>query len=281
MHIIRLHKRFILLTKQRQLSGILLPGFLAISFFTKAQQSGNAQALADKLSNPVASMISVPFQNNTDWGIGPNNGSKNTLNFQPVIPFKLSSSLNFITRCIVPIISQKDITGPGTSQVGISDATVSGFFSPVNSKRGFIWGAGPVLLIPTATNKYLGTKKFGIGPTVLVLKQVHGNTVGFLANQLWSVAGDKDRQDISQLFFQPFFSHSFSSGAALGANMEITQNWKTSTTIAFLTPTISGITTIGKQPVQMAIGPRIPISGPDASRPAFGVRAVLIFVFTQ
>ncbi|MBO9572478.1 MAG: hypothetical protein J7497_09750 [Chitinophagaceae bacterium] len=241
--------------------------------------SANAQELADKLSNPVASMISVPFQNNTDWGIGEYKGSKNTLNFQPVIPFRLSPDLNLITRYIIPIIDQYDVSGMNTHEFGLSDATVSAFFSPANPKNGLIWGAGPALLIPTATNDYLGTKKFGAGPTALVLKQGKGNTVGFLVNQLWSVAGDKNRQDVSQLFLQPFFAHSFSSGASIGGNMEMTQNWEAKTTLLFLNPTISGITKLGKQPVQLVVGPRIPLAGPDEIKPKFGIRAVLIFVF--
>jgi hypothetical protein len=241
----------------------------------------SAQELADKLSNPVASLISVPFQNNSDWGIGKYNGSKNTLNFQPVIPIKLSSNLNLITRYIIPIVAQRDVIGENTQEFGLSDATVSAWASPSHSKNGLIWGFGPVLLIPTATNDYLSTKKFGVGPTALILKQGHGNTVGFLANQLWSVAGDKNRQDVNQLFFQPFFSHSFSSGASLGGNIEMTQNWQANTTLLFLNPVISGITKIGKQPIQMAIGPRIPLSGPEGLKPAFGIRSVIIFVFPQ
>jgi len=261
---------------------LLLMESLLFNKATAQQQPGggaSAQELADKLSNPVASMISVPFQNNSDWGIGENNGSKNTLNFQPVIPFKLSANLNLITRYIVPIVAQRDITGPNTQQFGLGDATVSAWVSPSHPKNGFIWGVGPALLIPIATNDYLGTKKFGVGPTALILKQGHGNTFGFLVNQLWSVAGDKDRADVNQLFLQPFFSHSFASGASLGGNMELTQNWKASTTLLFLNPVISGITKIGKQPIQLAIGPRIPLSGPEGSKPAFGIRSVIIFVF--
>lgn len=244
-----------------------------------AAGGGNAQELADKLANPVASMISMPFQNNTDWGIGEYNGSKNTLNIQPVIPIKLSSGLNLITRYILPVIDQRDVIGPDTHEFGLSDLSVSAWVSSAHPKNGFIWGAGPALLIPTATNEYLGTKKFGAGPTALVLKQGKGITAGFLINQIWSVAGDKDRTDVNQLFFQPFFAHSFPSGASLGGNMEMTQNWQANTTLLFFNPTISGITKLGKQPVQMVIGPRIPLAGPDAAKPKFGIRAVLIFVF--
>jgi hypothetical protein len=253
-------------------------------FFTLAQEKStgavvSSQELADKLANPVASMISVPLQNNSDWGIGPYNGSKNTLNIQPVIPIKLSANLNLITRYILPVIDQRDITGPDTKQTGLSDMTVSAWFSPSHPKNGLIWGIGPALLIPTATDDLLGTKKFGVGPTALILKQGHGNTFGFLVNQLWSVAGDKSRSDVNQLFFQPFFAHSFASGASIGGNMELTQNWESKTTLWFFNPTISGITKIGNQPIQLVIGPRIPLVGPADSRPAFGIRSVIIFVF--
>ncbi len=263
-------------------AALLLLILASINLYAQdTRQPNSAQELADKLSNPVANMISVPFQNNTDWGIGPNNGSKNTLNFQPVIPIKLSADLNLITRYIIPIVDQRDVVDKDTHEFGLSDATVSAFFSPSHPKNGLIWGIGPALLIPIATNDYLGTKKFGIGPTALVLKQGGGNTMGFLVNQVWSVAGDKERQAVNQLFLQPFFAHSFPTGASIGANIEMTQNWQASTTLLFLNPTISGITKIGKQPIQMVVGPRIPVSGPEASKPAFGIRAALIFVFAQ
>ena len=95
----------------------------------------SAQELADKLSNPVANMISVPFQNNIDYGIGQHNGSKYTINIQPVIPFVLSPHLNLITRYILPLVDQRDVSGENTSEFGLSDATVSAWFSPANSKN--------------------------------------------------------------------------------------------------------------------------------------------------
>jgi len=269
--------------KKTQLNQLIVLLVALTPFITRAQEkpSAGAQELADKLSNPVASMISVPFQNNTDWGIGTYNGSKNTLNFQPVIQVKLSSNLNLITRYIIPIVDQRDVTGANKHEFGLSDLTVSAWVSPSHPKNGLIWGAGPALLIPIATNDHLGTKKFGVGPTALVLKQGGGNTIGFLANQIWSVAGDKDRQDVNQLFLQPYFSHSFPTGASLGGNIEMTQNWQANITLLFVNPVISGITKIGKQPIQLAIGPRIPMAGPGNAKPAFGIRSVIIFVFPE
>jgi hypothetical protein len=247
----------------------------------KPAQPEDAQALSDKLSNPVANMISMPFQNNSDWGIGAHRGSKNTMNFQPVVPMRLSPKLNLITRLVLPFVSQRNITDAASSQVGLSDATLTGFFAPSQSRNGMIWGAGPAFLIPTATNDYLGTKKFGLGPSALMLHQGHGNTIGFLANQIWSVAGDKGRPNVNQLFLQPFFAHSFPSGASLGGNMEMTQNWHTGSMLWFLNPVISGITKIGTQAIQLAIGPRIPISGPGELKPAFGIRSVIVVILNE
>ncbi len=249
----------------------------------KAQDNPEESAadLAKKLSNPIASLISVPFQNNMDVGIGEFNGSRNTLNFQPVVPISLSPKLNMITRLVLPIISQQNITAPGVEESGLSDATVSALFSPAQAKNGLTWGFGPIFLVPTATDKFLGTEKFGVGPTAIVLKQSNGWTYGALVNQLWSIAGSEDRAEVSQLFAQPFLIYNWKSGAGLGGTFEITQNWEGNSTAVYFNPTISGITQLGKQKVQLAVGPRIPIAMPESSRPNFGVRAVISFVFPK
>jgi hypothetical protein len=252
----------------------------SLPFFARSQEKKGASAeeLANKLSNPVASLISVPFQNNVDYGIGTYHGSKYTLNFQPVVPVSLSPKLNLITRYIIPIVDQHNITGEGEDQFGLSDATISGFFSPVDSKNGWIWGAGPAFLVPIGTNDFLSTRKWGIGPTVLVLRQANGLTYGFLVNQLWSFAGDENRSDINQMFLQPFLAKNWKSGGGISINSEMTFNWKTNTTIGFLNPLVTGVTKLGKQAVSLGVGPRIPIIGQPAD---FGFRGVLTFIFPK
>jgi len=256
---------------------------LVLSCCAQAQEktTESAQALAEKLANPVANLISVPFQNNVDYGIGNYHGAKYTLNFQPVVPIQLSPKLNLITRYIIPIVDQHDITGEGEKQFGISDATLSGFFSPVETKNGLILGAGPALLVPIGTNDFLSSKKWAAGPTAIVAKQHSGLTYGFLVNQLWSYAGDEDRSDVNQMFLQPFFTKNFKSGAGLGFTSEITFNWEAGTTIAFLIPTVSGVTKLGTQPISISIGPKIPLGGPEEITLDFGLRASVTFVFTK
>jgi hypothetical protein len=242
-----------------------------------AKSGASAQELADKLANPVASLISVPLQNNLNYGIGAFNGSKYTINIQPVIPFKLTENLNLITRYILSVVDQRDITGENTHEFGLSDATVTAFFAP--KTKGIILGFGPAFLVPTATEKVLGTEKFGVGPSVLVMHQGKGLSVGFIANQIWSVAGNEDRADFNSFYTQIFLSHSYKSGASLGVNAEITQNWEGNTTMITINPSIGAVTKLGDQVVQFAIMPLIPVVGPHEMKSDWGLRAVLAFVF--
>jgi len=241
----------------------------------------DAAAIAKKLANPIGALISVPFQNNTDIGIGDYYGSRNTLNFQPIVPFSLSAKYSLITRYIVPVIAQYDITGEGTREVGLSDALVSGWVSNAVVKNGFVWGVGAAFLVPTATDDFLGTKKLGVGPTIIVLQQKNSWTYGALMNQIWSVAGDADRADVNQMYLQPFLTYNWKSGAGLTVNSETTLNWEANTTNAYINIMAGGLTKFGNQLVQMQVGPRIQVTAPEGSKSPFGVRAAVIFVFPK
>ena len=158
---------------------------------------------------------------------------------------------------------------------------MSGFFSPAKTKKGFTWGAGPIFLVPLATNDYLGTEKFGIGPTAVALKQSKGWTVGALINQIWSVAGSSNREDVNQMFLQPFIVYNFKSGAGIGGNSEITANWQGNSTTAYLNLFISAVTKLGNQTIQVLVGPRVPLAAPEGGKPDFGWRAQLVFLFPR
>lgn len=200
--------------------------FISIACAIGFAQENKQDKIAKQLQNPIASLISVPFQGNFDYGIGVADGSKMTLNIQPVIPISISENWNLIARVILPVISQTNVVGNSGSQTGLSDAVVSSFFSPkAPTSNGIIWGVGPVLLVPTATDNLLGTEKFGMGPTAVALKQVGGITIGGLINHIWSVAGNENRQDVNTTFVQPFLAKNFKGGYALALNTELTQDW--------------------------------------------------------
>lgn len=243
-----------------------------------AAAATSAEELAKKLANPIASLISVPLQSNFDVGIGAHNGSKMVLNVQPVVPITLSAKWNLITRYIVPIVSQYDITGENTSQSGLGDAVVTGFFSPTGSA--VTWGVGPAILIPTATEKVLGTEKFGIGPSVVALKQSNGWTIGGLANHIISIAGNEDRRDVNATFLNPFATYNWKSGAGITLNLEYTHDWENEIDVMVLNfPNFSGVTKFGKQTVSFGISPRWHFA--PETRPEYGIRGAVSMVFPK
>lgn len=246
---------------------------------TQPQSGADANELAKKLSNPVASLISFPFQSNFDFGMGAGSGWRYTLNVQPVIPVRLNSKWNLISRTILPVIHQHNVANIG-SQSGLGDVTQSFFFSPAEEKK-FIWAIGPALLIPTATDDFLGTGKFGIGPTALILKQQHGWTYGALTNHIWSVAGDHDRGDVNSTFLQPFLAYNTKDAWTYTVNTESSYDWTGNTWSIPINFTITKLTKFGKRPVSMGGGIRCwAHSGPSGPENC-GIRVVVTPLFPK
>jgi hypothetical protein len=246
----------------------------------EAAEAGGDEAdkLAMQLQNPVASLISVPFQSNFEFGLGPNDdGFKYTLNFQPVIPVSLSKDLNLIIRTIVPIISQDDVI-PNTSQSGLGDTTQSFFLSPKKPVGGLILGFGPVFLWPTGTNSFLGSEKWGVGPTGLLLKQTGGWTIGLLFNQIWSYAGDDQRDYVSSTFLQPFITYTTKTKTTYGVNTESTYDWHNSQWTVPVNVFVSQLVKVGKMPVSFTLGGKVYADGPSGA-PAWGIRFVVTPLF--
>jgi hypothetical protein len=238
--------------------------------------------LAKKLSNPVAALISVPMQLNYDQDIGPGNrGDRWLLNIQPVIPFGLSEDWNLISRTILPLIGQDDVV-PGTDQSGIGDIVQSLFVSPkAPTADGWTWGAGPVLLLPTAGDDLLGGGKWGVGPTAVVLKQERGWTYGALANHIWSVAGDDERNDISSAFLQPFLAFTTPGSTTYGLNTESTYDWKGEQWSIPVNLMVTQLFKIGRQPMSLQLGLRYWADSPETGPEGWGVRLAYTLVFPK
>lgn len=242
----------------------LLPGLRAAEVATTADTNSQADELAKQLSNPIAALISVPFQANEDFNIGTANGQRFTLNIQPVIPISITKDWNLILRTILPIISQHDVFGQSGTQSGLGNTTQSFFFSPkAPGPGGIIWGVGPVGYYPTNTDSFLGPDKWGVGPTFVALVQKKGWTVGMLANQIWSVGGDNNDPNISAAFVQPFVTYTTKTHTTFGLNAESSYDWENKQWTVPLNLSVSQILKIGKQPVSVQVGGRYYAEGPN------------------
>jgi len=243
----------------------------------------DAAKYAKELANPVAALISVPLQLNFDDNIGPlDKGSRVALNVQPVIPFSLNAEWNLISRTILPLVSQDDIFPGSGSQSGLGDTIQSLFFSPVDpTDSGWIWGAGPALLLPTASDELLGTEKWGAGPTAVALKQTGPWTYGFLVNHIWSFAGDSNRNDVNSTFLQPFAGYTTATGWSFDLQTETTRDWENHQWNVPLVFLVSKVTSVGSQLIQLQAGPRYYVESFDAGPEGLGFRVALTLLFPR
>ena len=222
----------------------LIPLLAAIMMTLLCSATAYADAsnedLAKKTQNPISDLISVPFQNNTNFGLGPHNRVQNVLNIQPVIPFHVTDNLNLISRTIAPIIRQPDLFEDSGDTNGLGDISLSLWLSPKDSGE-VIWGVGPILVFPTATDEVLGTRKWSAGPTAVALTIQGPWVVGGLVNQYWSYAGNNDRDKVSQFLVQPFVNYNFKGGFYLVSSPIITANWEAASGNKWVIPVGGGV----------------------------------------
>jgi hypothetical protein len=244
-------------SNMRKVTIIILAMTLSPSFAAdEGTQKKDTEALAMKLQNPVANLISVPIQNNWDFGIGSNAAMRYLVNVQPVVPFSIGEDWNLITRTIMPMIHAESSLPGGGDVGGLGDIVQSYFFSPKAPVRGWIMGGGPVFLYPSASDDALGAQKWGAGPTAVLLKQAKGWTYGALANHLWSFAGNESRQDVSATLLQPFISYTTKTYTTLGLNTESTYDWENNQWLVPINLQVSQLLKFGSQPVQFTFGGR-------------------------
>ena len=249
--------------------------------------ANSTEALQKATQNPVADLISVPLQNNLNFGVGPYNGTQNVLNIQPVIPMHLTENWNLINRIIAPIVWQP-YTGSNSANAslgsfGLGDLNPSVFFTPAHPGK-VIWGAGPAFVLPTATDSSLGQGKWSIGPSFVVLAQPGHWTLGVLANNVWSFAGQSNRPTVNQFLLQYFINYNLSGGWYLATQPIITANWaapkaKDVWTVPFGIG-VGRIQKVGFQPINwslQAYGNAVHPTGASS----WGIRLQLAFLFPK
>jgi hypothetical protein len=236
---------------------------LVVGFEASAQESETE--LAKKTQNPVADLISIPLQNRTNFGIGPNHRTQNLLNVQPVVPISLNSEWNLITRTIMPIIKQPDLSTTSDNTWGLGATTFTAFLAPANPGP-VIWGVGPAIQIPTTTDDQLGSRKWGAGPSVVVLTMQGPWVFGAIANQVWSIGGNNDRPNTSTFFTNAFLNYNLSDGWYLTSAPIITADWQATPGNKWTLPVGGGfgkIQRIGKLPFNFSLAAYSNVVRPD------------------
>lgn len=240
----------------RKLGICFIACFLLVSLMPPIALAKTKDELAKAAQNPMVDMITFPIQNNTGFKWGPLEKTQNVTNIQPVIPFNLGEDWLLITRTIAPVIYQPEsIEGQG-STFGLGDINEALFIGPRNPGS-IIWGVGPIFQLPTATDKSLGAGKWGIGPACVGLTMRGPWVFGALVQNIWSFAGDSDREDTNLFLMQPFVNYNFGNGVAIGSSPIITANWKADSGEQWIVPIglqVSKIMPIGKLPINWILG---------------------------
>ncbi len=238
-------------------------------------ENGKAE-MAKKLANPLAAMISVPIQLNYDRDFGVNDtGDRFLMNVQPVVPISITKDWNLISRTILPVITQDEVAVGAGRQTGLGDTTESLWLSPAKpTDKGLIWGVGPVILIPTATDDLLGGGKWGLGPTIVGLKQNGPWTIGGLANHVWSVSGSDNRNDINSTFIQPFLAYNTSTALTYTLTAEASYDWESEQWSIPVNFMVSKLVRFDKQMVNFQGGVRYWVESADSGPEGVGLRSI-------
>lgn len=237
--------------------------------------------LAKKPANPLSALIRLPIKLDWDTDIGDAEADRFIYSVQPVIPFELNDTWNVISRTIVRVyVDMESPVKGGRDHSGMGDILQSFFISPnAPTSSGWIWGAGPAFLLPTGGDG-LGTDKFSIGPTIVVLKQTDGWTYGALTRQLWSVSGDDDAEDVSSFFLHPSVSYTTKQQTTYTVNTESSYNWETGDWTTPINLMVSQLVSVGKQPVQFQLGYRNYVDSPNGVLD-WGLRFAVILLFPK
>jgi|ERR1700722_2739023 len=259
------------------------PGGTQVATEQTPAAAESTDALRKAAQNPVASLISVPIQNNNNFGIGPDGRTQDILNIQPVIPIRLTENWTLIARVITPIVYQPTVSQPiNQGAYGLGDLNPTFFVSPSKPHK-IIWAAGPAIVLPTATNPLLGQGKWSAGPSFVVLAQPGKWTFGGLVNNVFSLAGQSSRQPVNQMVFQYFINYNLQKGWYITWQPTLTANWEVSNGGRWVVPFGGGVGRImklGFQPVSLTAQFYGYAVHPAGASP-WGMRLQIAFLFPK
>lgn len=255
------------------------PLILALTFLAGALTAQDSElTLARKLTNPFSDVVNVPINQNPDFGIGSDDRWRYTLTVQPVIPFALNEEWNIISRSVIPAVVQESGTG---TDAGIGDIAQSLFLSPTHATdNGWWWGAGPIFLLPTATEDAFGADQWGLGPTVGLLRRAGPWTIGALTNHIWSLGSQEGRSDVNATFLQPFVDYTTESLITYSLNTESTYDWTNEQWTIPIHFVVRRLFDIAGKKVSVALGPRYYAETPEGG-PEWGMRLGVTLVLPR
>ena len=242
----------------------------------------NLQALVTAALNPVSMMIKVPFQNDFNFGVGPNQVTQYTLDIEPIIPFTLNEDWNLITRTIIPLTSQPSADPGRPSLAGLGDLNPSIFLSPAARGRHQFWGIGPTFTFPTGTSPQLTSGQWSLGPSAVYLATPGRWMVGVVANQQWSVAGWRDR-NVNSTYLQPMVIYHLNQGWYLVSVPVITADWEADSGNRWTVPVGGGvgkIVKLGKRPLNLQLQAFYNVERPHDG-PDWQLRFQILFLFPK
>jgi hypothetical protein len=243
----------------------------------------SATELAKKTQNPVSDLISLPFENNFGFQAGADGEFRYDLIIKPVLPVSLNEDWNWINRVLIPVSSQPNLGPNGIGEAcGVGDVQYQGYLSPADSGE-WIWGIGPVLAFPTASEDELGTEKWSAGPGFVMLRMSGPWVYGGLINNIWSYAGEGDRESVSFMTLQPFVNYNFEGGWYLSTGPVITANWEADSDDAWTIPLGGGfgrVIRIGELPVNWTLRGYYNVEKPDGA-PDWSLQLQVAFLFPK
>jgi len=261
---------------------------LGTAFADEEKSGGGGGDLRSAVQNPISSLISLPLKLTLDYGA--DNGEATILNINPVVPVTVGD-WNLVNRALIPLVNvDGPISGlpgnpspiPGNGASGLGDINYSLYFSPVKYDK-VIWGVGPSINLPTASDDQLGSGKWSAGITGVALTVPQWGSMGILGRQLWSFAGDSDRSNVNQTLIEPFLNYNLANGWYLLTDMVITANWEANSSNTWTVPVGGGagkLFKIGNQAINARLEAYYNVEKPDGA-PDYSVSFQFQFLFPK